>query len=241
MAYAFTLSGRSSELTSVIYPPIDFTEGTYEIGLLNLETFNSIPNITPSNNKFPFFVDDTRYEISFPTGTYELDDINTYIQNHLPMVLNHVRLPKKFVMQANTNTMKTELFSPFDVDFTESGTIASVLGFSQKRLLANTNHVSEEVVNIFGISIIRVECNLAKGSFLNGEPTHSIYEFFPTAPPGYRITQAPSPPIYFPLINIQSLSDITIRIVDQNGKLIPFQEEVITVRIHIRHHGSYLL
>lgn len=239
MDYAFTLSGRSSELSSSIYPPLQL-DGTYEIALLNFETFNSIPNITEANNKFPFYDGGTRHVITIPTGTYELDDLHTYIERQLPLELNRTRMGSadRFFMRANLNTMKTELCSPFDVDFSEQGTIAPLLGFSNKRLGANAVHVSEDVVNIFGVSIIRVECNLATGSFMNGRPTHAIYDFFPSVPPGYHITQAPSAPIYLPLIPTKHIADLTVRIVDQNGDLVPFQGEIITIRLHIRRHGT---
>lgn len=134
MDYAFTLSGRSSELTSVIYPPIELQE-SYEIAMLNLEAFNSIPNITPDNNKFPYYVEKERHEVILPTGTYELDDIHKYIEDHMAINLNMIRMPSntKFLLKANSNTMKTELRSPYLIDFSEDGTIASVLGFSKKK------------------------------------------------------------------------------------------------------------
>lgn len=242
MSYTFTLSGSSSELSSNVYPPLELENNNqYEIAMLNFETFNSIPNINSTNNKFVFYDSkNVKRTIEIPTGTYEIDDINSYLKTAIAHTLNytHDLSNTEFFIKPNTSTMKTELKCPYDIDFQESGTLASVLGFSNRYLIAHRFHVSDNSVNVFGVSVIRIECNLATGSFLNGKPTHSIYEFFPTVPPGYHITQEPTTPIYLPITNIKCITDITLRVVDQHGCLISFQNETITIRVHIRKHGA---
>lgn len=48
-----TLSGNTSELSANYFPPIKLDEdGKYVCGLIDFQTFMSIPNITEENNRF---------------------------------------------------------------------------------------------------------------------------------------------------------------------------------------------
>lgn len=49
-----TLTGNSSQLTAQYYPAIDISDGEYVCGLIDFQTFNSIPNIDETNNLFYF-------------------------------------------------------------------------------------------------------------------------------------------------------------------------------------------
>lgn len=49
-----TLSGRSSILTANYFPPIELNDGEYVCGLIDLQTFNTIPNVDINNNCFHF-------------------------------------------------------------------------------------------------------------------------------------------------------------------------------------------
>lgn len=51
----FTLTGNTPILSlGVGYPPIDSSNGDYEVGLIIFVTFNSISNIDYSNNRLYF-------------------------------------------------------------------------------------------------------------------------------------------------------------------------------------------
>lgn len=54
MAEALTFSGRSSQLNVQYFPAIDLSDGDYVCGLVDFQTFNSIPNIDETNNLFYF-------------------------------------------------------------------------------------------------------------------------------------------------------------------------------------------
>ena len=80
-------------LTVNYFPRIDLSNGQYELGLADLETFHTIPNIDSSNDKFYFVVNygtenntiaDTTHEcITIPHGSYELDAIAEYLKQRL--------------------------------------------------------------------------------------------------------------------------------------------------------------
>ena len=68
-SFTLTLSSSTSVLEAEYFPPIELTDGkNYVLGLVEMLTFNSIPNIDIHNNKF--HVGDG--VINIPTGSYEL-------------------------------------------------------------------------------------------------------------------------------------------------------------------------
>lgn len=71
------------------------------------------------------------------------------------------------------------------------------------------------------------------GSYKNGKLHHIIYQFFPNVPPGYKIVEAPSNIVYLP-INVKTISNVTVKIQDQDDKLLNFQGETITIRLHLK-------
>src|SRR5678816_424484 len=57
----------------------------FELALVNLETYNSIPNVDGNNNKFVYSnnAGTTWYPIVLPEGCYEIPQINAAIQRQL--------------------------------------------------------------------------------------------------------------------------------------------------------------
>lgn len=49
-----TLTGNSSQLQTQYFPSIDLSDGNYVCGLIDFQTFNSIPNVDETNNLFYF-------------------------------------------------------------------------------------------------------------------------------------------------------------------------------------------
>ena len=66
----------------------------------------------------------------------------------------------------------------------------------------------------------------------NNRKAHTIHEFFPTVSPGYKIVEVPSHVIYLP-IAVKIIHNIQLHIVDQDGDLVTFRGETITIRLHI--------
>lgn len=273
-----TLTGNSSHLHAEYFPAIDLSDGNYVCGLIDFQTFNSIPNVDETNNLLYYGSErESRIDLNgvnqhgletndisenlsavsnssnndannkntksktslikrvqplnhirIPTGSYEVNDLEANIKKQL------LRRKVEFVLTANKNTLQCEILCSQPIDFTKANTIGPMLGFKAKRILsANQTHISHYPASILKLNVIRVECNIIKGAYLNNKPAHTIHEFSPKVPPGYKIIETPQNVIYFP-VTVKSIHNINLSIVDQDNKVINFRGETITVRLHIK-------
>lgn len=230
--YTLTLNGNSSELSCEIFPSLEVKNNS-QLCLVSLQTNNSIPNIEPGCNTITVHVFGGEAKtITIPTGSYELETIETVIQSLLPIEVS------SFQLRGNKNTLKCIMTSSNNIDFSKSDSIAKLLGFRNVMYENNIVHESEELVKIMKVNCIKVECNLITGSFSNGYPSQAIHEFFPSVPAGFKIIEIPRHPVFYS-INCSSISRINIVLVDQEDNLINLRGEPITVRLQIVHgYGS---
>lgn len=242
-SFTLTLSGNSSVLEADYFPPIQLEhDKQYECGLIDLQTYNMIPNIDETNNLFIygvvvhpgkqanfFKIGDYYYEwrhIVIPTGSYEMEDLNQYLRNRMGKDV-------KFNLKVDKNTLKCILDCGLPVDFSHPNTIGPLLGFGKRQLKSNSAAESDRTVNINKVNAIRVECNIITGSYFNNKSVHTLHEFSPTVATGYKIIEAPRNVIYLPIV-IKSIREICLKFVDQNDCLVDFRNENIVVRLHIR-------
>ena len=230
MSQTFTLHGTSHELSCTYHPPIELdAEADYSLGLIGFRTYNTIPNIEPGSNKFYY---DNKV-ITIPDGSYEIEDIEKYLQ----LKLGEKRGDKLISLSPNNNTLQCELSCRYSVDFTPKDSIGKLLGFSPKVLQANTNYFSDLPVNIINVSSVRIECNVITGAYYGSKLSHTLFEFSPDVNPGYAINIFPSNVVYLP-VNVKTIDNITLKILDQQGQAVNFRGEPILVRLQLKKNGN---
>lgn len=222
MSLTITMSGHESALESCFQPTLDLDDNKYECGLLYFSVTNSVPNIDTRNNKLHY---DNGKEIIIPTGTYDLFDLEEYILKHVDDC--------EIKLKPNKNNLKCYLYCSKTVNFEKQHSIGQLLGFEKRILDANKWHESENLVNILPLSVIRIECDLIHGSYINGSLSHVIHEFVPNVPPGHCYIEVPNNIIYYP-INKNAISSVSIKIVDEHSNLIDFRKERVQLRLHLR-------
>ncbi|KAL4107159.1 hypothetical protein QTP88_017544 [Uroleucon formosanum] len=151
------------------------------------DTNNSIPNIEPGCNTIAFrnLINENEYVI-IPTGTYELNQLESIIQKMMP---DYVSM---FELKANSRTLKCMISCSHDVDLGVENSIAKLLGFRNVRYTSGATHESENIVNIMKINFIT-------GSFCDGAPSQIIHELYPAVPTGYKIVEVPRHPVFYGL------------------------------------------
>ena len=223
-ARSFTLSGDKSILSHRYFPPIELDESkNYSIGLTHFVVYNSVPNVDESNNVF-HFGDQT---IIIPIGSYELEDIENYLKQ---------TLGDEISLTANQNTLRCEIKGSKDIDFSKPKSIGSLLGFPRVKLKAKQLHSSTHPVDIVKLNVIVIDCNIATGAYINERESHAIYQFAPVTSPGYKIIEVPHNILYLP-VKRKQIDNITLSITDQEGRLLNFRGETITVGLHLKEDG----
>lgn len=249
MSHTFTLTGSSSVLSADFYPPIELsTTSKYGLALVGFYTYNSIFNIDENNNSFGYIIDENNsssgkirndekisHLLTIPPGAYEIDEIG---QAMLTALKESTRddSDEIFSLTANNNTLQCEMKSKYDIDLGGDKSIAKMLGFDAKVLKKNEKHQSVYNVDIMKVRIIRVDCNIISGAFLNSSKCHILFEFDIDVEAGYKITKEPQNIIYMPIIpeGRQFIDNISLRILDDDGDLIDFRGEKIIIKLELK-------
>ncbi|KAL4118880.1 hypothetical protein QTP88_011762 [Uroleucon formosanum] len=79
------------------------------------------------------------------------------------------------------------------------------------------------------VNTIKVECNLALGSFDNGLQSDNTHEFYPVVPPGYKIVEIPKYCVLYKL-KTNTIDYVRVSLTDQDSKAIDFRGETVNNR-----------
>ena len=239
MSFVLELSGNESILRADYFPSIILDED-HEIALLSFQGWNSMANITPENNKFYYTVGNKHQIVQVETGSYEITDIEKYLQRALrPEHLKNPLKPEQkqetsILLSGNNSTFRTEIISRYPIDFTKPQNIGQVLGFSDKQKCEPFKRCSsQDTIKILSVETIDLHCNLIKNSYYNDQKSQILHQVCILEPPGYKVNEMPSNLIYLPLTT-REISSVVLSLRDQAGKLIDFRKEHINIRLHLR-------
>ena len=230
---------KSTQIRTKFNPLIQLDRAKqYEMALVNLETYYSFPNIDATNNNFRYSPDNgaTWFNIDIPEGSYEITDINDYVQRIMKDNGHYDSTNDVYyiTVEPNNNTLKSvvDIGVGYKVDFSTANSIRSVLGFNSQVYSEGYNE-SENIVNILSVNSLRVTSDVIASSYTNGGTENIIYSFFPNVGPGFKIIQEPLNLIYLP-VTLTTISQMENKLVDQNGKLLNLRGEELSIRFHIR-------
>lgn len=220
-SFTLTLSSKKSVLQANYFPEIALDPAReYVLGLVQLLTYNSIPNIHPGCNRLKIL---HGREFTFPTGCYEIESLEEYAKTCIPSIK----------IKSIHTTLKCEVSASEDLDFSQPHSIGQLLGFSPQVLPSGMIHQSDRPVNIIKANVIRVVCNITTGSYMNNDIDHCLHEFYPTVPPGYKIVEVPRQVIYVP-VTVKSISALEVRLLNERNEIVDFLDEEVTIRLHIK-------
>lgn len=248
-SYTFAFTGTTSVLRSDFLPEIRLDpDSDYCCGLLDFTSYNSIPNIIENKNNeftFEYKVDEKKKDskgketinqvtkrktISLATGAYEVSDILHYLKNEL------ANEKINFTYEISAASSRVKIIFGTTITWT-AGSVLDVIGFRRGNSVTfnrNWAYWSSSIVKITDIDVIRVECDIVSGSYINGRHCHTIHQFSHCkVSPGFKFIEVPQHIIYLPITE-KRLRNIQISIVDQNGEAVDFRGEQITCRIHIK-------
>ncbi|XP_068990475.1 uncharacterized protein [Neodiprion pinetum] len=144
-----TLSGTSSVLEAQYFPPIELSlEKNYVLGLVEFLTFNSIPNIHETCNKFYLKrADNSRESITIPTGSYEIEDIQNFSPKELPSDIT-------LSLKANDNELNSEV----TCNHVDNDEIHIVVQHQDLCLLPSKSslHIHEKITKGDGVAAVTV-------------------------------------------------------------------------------------
>ena len=204
----------------------------YEIGLLGLDAYYSIPNVTSGiNSNFRYSIDNqlTWTVLSVATGSYEVKTLGEEILNKITDGANYFTITPDIA----TLKCKIKLSDAVAIDFSWPSSLDKILGFNKRIVTGVGNHYSDMIVNIQPVNSINVNVDCISNSYINGKVSTAIYGFFPAVSPGFKIIIDRQTPFYLPYTG-SSLSSITVWLTDQDGKIVNFRGENITARFYIR-------
>ena len=114
-SFSIVVSDNKTRFKTWFKPPIQLDKKKdYEIALINLETYYSLPNIDRSNNCFSYSpgANTSWFDIIIPEGSYHVEDINEFIQREMSKNCHYDKANDNdnIKISANINTLKSEMF-----------------------------------------------------------------------------------------------------------------------------------
>jgi hypothetical protein len=176
--------------------------------------------------------------VTFPNGNYQVTDINTYL--HTVMKDNGDFNVVSGEDVFSINLLPNEVTIKVDITLTNSYQIDlsiskfnELIGFNSA--IYNTTTSSQNRVDITrGVNNLLIHCSLVSNSYSNDKSSDVLYSFVPNTSRGSAIHVEPNIPIFVPMRVTNQLTELTIRITDQQDRVIDFNGESVSLFLIIR-------
>jgi hypothetical protein len=248
--------GTSDNFTVTFNHPIKQSESSeekqyyLEISLVHVAVWYSWHNISSefNNNVFKYSHNGVDWQtVTLSNGIYSISDINSHLQDimlqngHYEENNGQYTYPLAFIADTNVNRVKVYVkpSSNYELDLQDAnGNFRNLLGFDSQIISDEGYSIAENNPDITnGLSTLDVHCSLVSGesAFSNGSSGDILYSFSPNAgeSPGSHISREPARPIALSC-NTNNITNINMRITDQNENRISFNGEHVTYLLRIQ-------
>jgi hypothetical protein len=196
-----------------------------KISVISATIFNTIPNITTSNNTLIFTYNSTTYTIEVDTGIYDINTLNQFIKTY--MTNNNLLISSQplFVLLANNSTQKVNILfnGSVSIDFVNS-TIRDILGFNQiivngvaNQIISANNTAAFNIVNQ-----LLLHCNIVNSIYTdniynNTEKSNILATIPLNSQIGYQTLFEPLHPVEI-YVNADTIQYLNLYWTDEQGR-----------------------
>lgn len=232
--------GRTDDFTVNLQPNITNVENYY-VALTNLAMWYSFYNISSrlGNNTMVYNDGTTDYNVTFPDGVYNVEDIDGYLKRVMKENNTYSgSTPAVYYIEIKadyaTGRVLLEISNSYSVTFDSK--LNDLLGFIGTSYSSNTT--GEELANINnGVNQIHIHTDIVNSnySFNNSQGSDIIYSFVPDSLPYTSISREPINPIYLPVADTNGkISNVRLYITDQLGRRLNLNSEPVSVNLHLK-------
>jgi hypothetical protein len=223
--YKLKFQSEASDFTISFSQPISLDpKRKYVFALKRFSVYNTLFNITKENNRFTYSIDTgkTWIDLYIPYGAYESKGLNKRLQSLIKSTDISIEADEE------TSQAILSIKNPnIRIDFTKPNSLNKLLGFKPK-VYQDTRNISEDIIKITLTNDIDIHCSLiTSNSYVNGINKPILYSISAySVQVGAKIIISEINPIFLP-INTSTIDSIRFQILDDNGKLLDFNSEVI--------------
>lgn len=209
----------------------------YKLGLRSFQTYNSFPNIeVGKNNQLAIKPGKNAELITFklPTGAYEIDTIYRALIYQL-RIKGYKDSDDNFKLIADSTTFKSiiTLKKDWTISFAVPNSLNTILGFNATDILEGESiNISPNIVQIQNFNSLLFLCNVTDQSIVNDKYMPCLYHYSKNTAPGFNIVVVPNE-ILYKSITTNILQHIKVWFVDENGHLVNFNSELLTVELQL--------
>ena len=241
-------SGNGPNLTCNLQPVLRYERNvTATVALSKISFYAGFENISSDENNELKIKPGKDHEwtlVKLKSGAYDVDEIYHEIIDQLS-AQGIEDVEKHFDLRADPKTLRVRitLANDYQLSFDAQHSIANLLGYRrQDYLKGNGRYEGIDVARINTTTGLFVLCDIARASYMNGKHVSFIHKTMINTTSGVRFVDTPANLVHVPLLVSNSISDISVWIVDQDLRPVKMlnNELEIELRLVLHHHNVHL-
>ena len=220
--------------------PLQTNNKQFKIAVTFVNCYNSIFNVTNSNNKFYFLksiTDDDQTQITIPPGACEIEILNKEIKRIIIDQEHYTETNYPFNIKPNFSTLGSiiEISTQGPViTFAPNDSIGDLLGFNKTTMHEKYN-LSPNPVDILSFDNIFIETDIAKGMIFKRKRSGIVMNFGLDVDPGYKYIEKFLGGVQWYMMESRDIiSSICFKLKNENGNLVSFNGQSLTFRLSIK-------